>query len=420
MIMIGTVLMVVCFLILIFSGFPIFISMGLPASVLSLFVEPPGVIGHVLINSINKYPLCAIPFFILMSNLILQSKDMGFMFDFAKLIVGRIRGGLGVSTIVISAIMAAISGSSAANAAAIGLLTTEEMTKAGYPRSMAAGLAAIGGVLGILIPPSINMILYGAITDTSVVQLFKAGLVPGIILSILLSVETIYLCKKRNVPLMKDDKGKSFFPTFIKALPVLVLPIVVLGSIYGGIATPTESAVIGTAYALILGIVRRRLNLRKILLAIEDCLKFSGMILAIIAAASLFSYILTISGFIPLLIQKMTVFFQNQWSFVLAVNVFLLILGQFLDVSAIMYLTVPIFYPIASALGINPIQFGIMYVLNMEIGLITPPVGLNSYIISGITGIPLMEVVRGALPFLILFLLMIFLVMSIPMLTLGI
>ncbi|MCF6092981.1 TRAP transporter large permease subunit [Microaerobacter geothermalis] len=385
-------------------GLPIAISLGLAslASIYYFTVDPlPNLAGKIFSN-LDTFPLMAIPFFVLAGNIFTTGGVARRLINLTNAWVGHIPGGLSIAGIFASALFAAISGSSPATVVAIGSIMIPAMMKYGYRKEYAVGSISTAGSLGILIPPSIPMIVYAVTVNQSVGKLFLAGIVPGIMLASLLAIVSYFIAKKNHY---KSSKKASFgerMKALKEAIWSLTLPIVVIGGIYAGIFTPTESAAVAVFIGIIVGLfIHRDLKLKHFPKILVDSAKTTAMLFFIISMAMLFAHILTLER-IP---HEITQWFVN-WNvgpvmFLLFVNILLFLAGQFMEPTAIITILAPILFPIAITLGIDPIHFGIIMVVNMEVGMITPPVGLNLYVASGLTGMSLVDVTRATIPWLI-------------------
>jgi C4-dicarboxylate transporter DctM subunit len=325
-------------------------------------------------------------------------------------------GGLAVTTVVTCAIFAAISGSSTATAVTVGIAAIPPMLEYGYDRKYVLGLVAAGGTLGILIPPSGPLIIYGAITDTSVGKLFIAGIVPGIMVSLIYMAYCFLRALHEKTHQMEPPATWSERWTSLKnaALP-LMLPPVIISGIYTGIFTPTEAAGIGAGASFVICfVIQRRLGIKDVLPILQETVKTSSMLFMIMATAIFFGQVLTVNQ-VPQNVARWVVEMgMSKWAFLIFVNILLIFLGDFLEVVSIMLITIPIFFPVILELGINPVWFAIIFIINMELALITPPVGLNLYVILGIVQTNIGEVLRGAVPFMLLLALALALVILFP------
>lgn len=335
-------------------------------------------------KTLDSYVLTSVPLYILMSQIMLTGRVGSGLFELGSKWMGHLPGGLGIATIFACAIFAAISGSSVATAVTIGAMAIPEMLKRGYDRKLVVGSVAAGGTLGILIPPSIPMILYGTITDESVGKLFMSGVVPGALLTVLFICYIVFASwdKPREPRSSHAEKMKSLRENIWG----LFLPVIIIGGIYTGIFTPTEAAAVGTVYALaITFFVYRSVTIQDMPGILRATIKTSCMIFSIMIGAMLFGYILTILQVPQALMRLVTEGDLNRWIVMLGINIMLLILGCVLETVSIILITLPMLYPIIKALGFDPIWFNVVLLINMELALITPPVGMNLFVIKGIS-----------------------------------
>lgn len=350
-------------------------------------------------KTLDSYVLTSVPLYILMSQIMLTGRVGSGLFELGSKWMGHLPGGLGIATIFACAIFAAISGSSVATAVTIGAMAIPEMLKRGYDRKLVIGSVAAGGTLGILIPPSIPMILYGTITDESVGKLFMSGVVPGALLTVLFICYIVFASwdKPREPRSSHAEKMKSLRENIWG----LFLPVIIIGGIYTGIFTPTEAAAVGTVYALaITFFVYRSVTIQDMPAILRATIKTSCMIFSIMIGAMLFGYILTILQVPQALMRLVTEGDLNRWIVMLGINIMLLILGCVLETVSIILITLPMLYPIIKALGFDPIWFNVVLLINMELALITPPVGMNLFVIKGISeDSSIQDIIAGAAPF---------------------
>ncbi len=378
---------------------------GLGLAMLWLGGFSPMMVPQALFSSMDSFILLAVPMFLLMSNILLRGGIGADLFAAVQSWVGHWPGGLGVATIISCAIFAAISGSSVATAATIGTVAISEMTKRGYDRPFVLGLLAAGGTLGILIPPSIPLILYGVITEESIVQLFLAGIGPGLFLAGLFIVYSMLHSRfspdYQPVPKASWAERRS---ASLKALPTVLLAAIVIGGIYAGWFTPSESAGIGFFVSLIIVYAMGRMDLRKLKEAVEASMKTTVTIFLIVAGAKLFGKAITLYR-IP---QEISMWIAGNISepalFILLVGGVLLVMGFVLESLSMLLIMAPVLYPSLETMMIDPIWFGIFFVVLIETALITPPVGLNLFVIQAVARSSLFEVVRGAWPFVLMLL----------------
>ena len=400
------------------AGMPVAFGLGSTAVVLALVQDHISInfLSITVLESLNSFTLLAVPLFVLMSLVLLAGKVGDSLFDTINAWVRHLPGGLGVATVLSCAVFAAITGSGAATAATIGMVAYPAMTSRGYDRRFTLGLLASGGTLGILIPPSIPMILYSSITNTSLDKLFMAGVVPGILLTLLLATYAVWRSKHGGfIPVPKASWEERRALT-VRNIPGLLLPVIIIGGIYGGIFTPTEAAAVGLVYSLFVTLcVYRTLSLRQLPRICLDGMATSCMISMIVIGAHLFGKIMTLMQ-IP---QELTqVVAENNFSpllFILAMNAVLLVLGSILETVSVVLLTTPLVLPIMESLGIDPIWYGVVLTMNMTIALITPPVGMDLYVIKSLrSDISLGDVIRGVAPCALLMVLFLCVIIAFP------
>ena len=402
---------------LMITGMPVSISLGLTVlTFLFVFTEVPlEAVALKLFTGIEKFEIMAIPFFILSGNFLTHGGVARRMINFATAMVGHFRGGLGMSSVFACALFAAVSGSSPATVVAIGSIRLPAMMKAGYPKSFGIGVIASSGGLGILIPPSIVMVMYAVSTNSSIGALFMAGVIPGLLLGFMLGLTTWWVARKGNYPREPRHSWGERWQAFRKSVWGLLLIIVVIGGIYSGLFTPTEAAAMSAVYAFVIAIfVYKDLKMSDVPKVLLNSANMSAMLLYIITNAVLFSFILTNEQIPQSIAQWILDSGMGVIGFLIAVNILLLIMGSFMEPSSIILITAPILFPIAMTLGIDPIHFGIMITVNMEIGMITPPVGLNLYVASGIGKMGLTDCTKAVWPWFITMLVFLMLITYIP------
>jgi C4-dicarboxylate transporter, DctM subunit len=388
-------------LVLLVLSVPIGIALSASAAAYIL-IDPllePEVIFRAFFNFINRYSLMAIPLFIFAGFLMERTGLVAQLFGFADALVGWLPGGFGIATILACVLFAAISGSSVAMAAAMSVIAIPEMVKRGYPPWVAAGLVATSGGIAILIPPSIILILYGIVTETSVVRLFFAGVIPGLLLALANVVAIVGLSYYLKLPRGKFD-ARRVGPATLAALPGFGMPVIILGGLYGGLFTPTEAAAASCGYALVYGFATmRRRFLRELLPVTCRALNLTAVVLFLVGSVGVFQF-LAANLYWPQAITKVvTGWGLTPLGFIFAFILVETILGMFVDGVAMVLLTVPVVFPVAHVLKIDPIHLGIMLTLTVEMSLVTPPVGLNLFAVSGTSKIPVSQVVKGAVPF---------------------
>jgi len=398
-------------------GIPIAISLGLASVFTILFfgTDSVGSLADKLFHTMHHSTLMAIPFFILASAFLTTGGVARRMIRFATDCVGWIRGGLGIASVMACMLFAAVSGSSPATVVAIGSIVIAGMVRQGYPQPFAAGLICNAGTLGILIPPSIVMVVYCAATEVSVGRMFMAGVIPGILMGVMLMIAIYITARRKNLPAQPFPGWRELGSSALTASGGLFLIVIIMGGIYGGIFTPTEAAAVSAVYAgLIAVFVYRDIKIKEIPTVLVDAAKITIMLMFIIANAFLFAHVLTTERIPHAIAETILAWGLAPWVFLIVVNILLLIAGNFMEPSAILLIMAPILFPIAMQLGIDPVHLGIIMVVNMEIGLITPPVGLNLFVTSGVTGMPLVEVIKAAMPWLLLLLGFLILITYIP------
>jgi C4-dicarboxylate transporter DctM subunit len=386
------------------TGMPISISLGLTVLtyLFTMTNVPIESVALKLFTGIEKFEIMAIPFFILAGNFLTHGGVARRMIAFASAMVGHWHGGLGLAGVIACALFAAVSGSSPATVVAIGSIILPAMVKQGFPPRFGAGVITTSGALGILIPPSIVMVMYAVATNTSVGALFIAGIVPGLILAALLGLTTWWRARKFDYPRQPAASALQRWRAFREAIWGLLLIIVVIGGIYTGIFTPTEAAAMSAVYAFFVAVfVYRDMTLKQVPKVLLDAANMSAMLLYIITNAVMFSYLMT-SENIP---QELAAWMLDKnlgvIAFLLFVNVVLLLAGNVMEPSSIVLIMAPILFPVALKLGVDPVHFGIMMTVNMEVGMCHPPVGLNLYVASGITKMGITELTVAVWPWLL-------------------
>mgnify|MGYP001107425182 FL=1 len=421
---------------LLLVGMPVSIALGLTV-LFVLFVltdVPLDAVALKLFTGIESFELMCVPFFILAGNFLTHGGVARRMIRFATAMAGHWPGGLALAAVVACAIFAAVSGSSPATVVAIGSIMIPAMVARGYPKSFSAGVVASGGVLGILIPPSIVMVLYAVATagmmaegpagervhSASVDDLFMAGVVPGMILATLLALTTVWLARRRDYPRSERQPWSERLAAFLDCFWGLALVVIVMGGIYGGVFTPTEAAAVSAVYAFIVVVyVYRDLALRDVPRVLLASASMSAMLLYIITNAVLFTFLLTHEQIPQAMADWLIAQGFGPIAFLLVVNVILLLAGSVMEPASVTLILAPILFPVAAKLGIDPVHFGIIMVVNMEIGMITPPVGLNLYVASGISRLGLTTLAVAVMPWLLTMLGFLMIVTFWPGLSLG-
>ncbi|MFA5913202.1 MAG: TRAP transporter large permease [Burkholderiales bacterium] len=415
-----TFLFLALFFGLLAAGMPIFLVLGTCAGVLYYVTGQPLIgLAQGVINDLNSTTLMALPLFVMASAFMRSGGVAKALVDLATVWLGGVRGSLGLVTVVSCTLFAAICGSSVATALAMGSLLIPAMIERGYPRSFALGVVGASGTIGIVIPPSLALLLYGIVAEQSVPRLFLAGVLPGLLQAAVFFLWVLYYARKHNFPVEPSKHMQERLRVSMHALPALAVPVVVLVGIYGGFVTVTEAAALSSVTALLVSLLfYRGFHWTKTLDVIADGLRSAGTIMLIVATALAFGHWMTESGIPAKLVEFIVNHHFAKWQFLLMINVLLLVLGCFLEVIATLLLVLPILAPVLQSMGVDPVHFSIIFTHNMEIGLVHPPVGLNLYVLSTISTAPIGEVIRGILPFLILLLAVLMIITYVPQLTL--
>jgi len=398
-------------------GMPVAICLGLSSLLTIAFFANDSLasLSIKLYETSEHYTLLAIPFFILAGALMSTGGVARRMVDFAIAAVGHLRGGLAIASILACMLFAAVSGSSPATVVAVGSIVIAGMVRSGYPQPFAAGVICNSGTLGILIPPSIVMVVYAAVTEVSVGRMFMAGVIPGLMLGLMLAMAVHWRVRKLNIAPTPRAPLREVLGKFRDSMWGLALLVIIMGGIYGGVFTPTEAAAVSAVYALIVAVfIYKDLKFKDLPEVFVDASRTTVMLMFIVANAMLFAHVLTTERIPQTIAEHIVAYGMTPWMFLLVVNIILLIAGNFMEPTGIILILAPIFFPIATQLGIDPIHLGIIMVVNMEIGMVTPPVGLNLFVTSGITGMSIMEVTHAALPWLLVLLAFLGLVTYIP------
>ncbi|HPF85857.1 MAG TPA: TRAP transporter large permease [Aminivibrio sp.] len=396
-----TYLMTAAFLVCFFMGIPLALVMGITGIVVLIAMGVPlEVVAQRMFTGIDSFPLMAVPFFILAGDLMNRGGTTVRIIGFANSLVGHIRGGLAHACVVANMIFAGISGSSVADASAIGSIMIPSMEKSGYDLDFSAALNSVAATIGPIIPPSIIMVIYGVSVNVSVGGLFAAGFVPGILMGLALMIVVTRVAKKKNYPTSEGFSGKRVAAEFRSSVWALMAPIIILGGILGGVFTPTEAAAVAVIYSFFVGkFIFREIAWKDVPHILFQSGITTGAILLIISLANVFAWVIAANQ-VPV---KLSALFlsatSNPYVFLLIVNILLLIVGMFMETGAAIILLAPILAPIAAKLGINPLHFGFMMVLNLAIGMATPPVGVCLFVSCGITGLSLEKVSAAAMRF---------------------
>jgi len=401
-------------------GVPIAVALGLSSLLTILFFAQDSLasLALKLYETSEHYTLLAIPFFILGGSFMTTGGVARRMIRFANACIGHLRGGLAMASVLACMLFAAVSGSSPATVVAVGAIVIAGMVKAGYPQPFAAGVICNAGTLGILIPPSIVMVVYGAATETSVGKLFMAGVIPGIMLGLMLMVAIYVRARMLDLPRQPRAPMNEILKSGQDSLWGLLLIVIILGGIYGGIFTPTEAAAVAAVYAFFIAVfVYRDIGMKQVPKVILDAGKVTVMLMFIVANALLFAHVLTTERIPQTIAETIIGWGMPAWQFLVAVNILLLIAGMFMEPTGVILIMAPILFPIATRLGIDPVHLGIIMVVNLEIGMVTPPVGLNLFVTAGITKMSIMGVARAALPWTLVLLLFLMIITYVPAIT---
>lgn len=418
-------LMFIVMFALIFIGIPVYLSI-VGSGVIFLIttgIKPLLLVSQKMTMGLDSFPLLAIPLFVLVGEIMDGGGISKRMINWADSLMGWVPGGLGVVTIVSCAIFAALTGSGPATVAAIGSIIIPSLTDAGYDKTTSAGMVAAGRALGPIIPPSIPMIIYGVTMGVSIPKMFIAGILPGIIMMLLLIFINFILIK--NKPEIFNEREKFSFSRLLKntwsALGALLLPIIILGGIYSGIFTPTEAAAVGVVYSLLLGIfVYREIKIKDLPNALLKAMETAAMVGIIMGAANLLSWIMSVNNFGDIVTSTLGSFITSKYSYLIVLMILLLFVGALMDTVAAIIILAPVLVPFGIELGLDPLHLGMIFVINLVIGYVTPPFGYNLFTAQSITGLKFNDIVRGVKPFLIIELVSVFLFAFIPNIILSV
>ncbi|MFC1886381.1 TRAP transporter large permease, partial [Thermodesulfobacteriota bacterium] len=390
------------------SGMPIAFVLGITAVLMLMFFSqtPLLLVPEIMYNSLATFPLMALPFFIVSATFMVRGGTSKYLIKAANALVGSFTGGLAIVCVVSCMIFAAICGSSVATALAMGTIIIPAMIRRGYSKHFSAGVVAASGTMGIMIPPSGALIIYGILTEESIPRLFLAGVLPGCLEGLLYILWILFYSKKMGYGGEPRGSLTDVLLALFKAIPAISMPFIVLGGIYTGIVTVTEAAALAAVCSIFISLfIYREVRPRQVVYLIGESMHSAGMIMLIISTAIVFGTWITQAGIPAKLVQLTVDYNLTWWSFLIAVNIMLLVLGMFLEVVSIMLITLPIIMPVLQALGIDLVHFAIVMTVNMEVALITPPVGLNLYVLTNVANSSLSEVTRGVFPFVFLSLL---------------
>lgn len=397
----------IIFAILLFLGAPIAVCLG-ASSIVAMLIQGAGrpldtvmsSLPMIVSASTSKFVLLAIPFFIFAGNIMEKAGISGKLIALAETCVGHIRGGLAIVCVIVSCFFAAISGSGPATVAALGVIVVPAMIKSGYKPTFSAALMAAAGAIGVIIPPSITFVVYGSIADASIGELFIAGLVPGLIMGAALLAVALVVGRRMKLNTLPKASGAERWKAFKDAFWGLMMPVIILGGIYGGIFTPTEAAAVSVIYGLFVGVfIYKKIKIKEFYQILTDTISTTATVMFITAAASLFAYVLTRARLDVTISNNLEALTGgNVIIFFIIINIILLIAGCFLDSTSALYIFTPLFVPVAQALGVDLIHLGVVMIVNLAIGLFTPPVGVNLYVACGVGKVNLKQISKAAVP----------------------
>ena len=413
------------FVILLLLAVPVGLTVAITSLLPSLFSSSFTVSGVYILRSmlggVNSYPLLAIPMFVLSGIIMSKGGISKKLFEVFTYFLGRRTAGIPCAAIVTCLFFGAISGSAPATVAAVGSMTIPVMLELGYDKKFSVAIVAVAGGLGVIIPPSIPFILYAQATGASVSDLFLAGIIPGLLIAVILMAYSVFYCKKNGEDKEKINAAveelheRGFRKVFFSSFFALLTPVIILGCIYSGVTSPTEAAVISVFYSLVISLfVYRTLKFRDLIGILREAVKTYGPILFILAASVAFSRILTLMNVPQAVASWMTGTFNNKIIVLFVINLILLVVGMVMDTSPAILILAPIFLPIVEAFGVDPVHFGIIMVVNLAIGFVTPPIGVNLFVASSLSSTPVMDIARKAMPMIILFFIALLLITYIP------
>ena len=412
----GAAILFLAFIVLLFLNVPIALSLGVSAVIAMIAAGLPlDLLPMSIYSAIGKFTLLAIPFFILAGNTMEKAGISDKLIDLANKCVGHKKGGLAIVCVITSCFFAAISGSGPATVAALGVIIIPAMMKAGYGKGMPSALMASSGAIGVIIPPSIPFVVYGAIAGVSIGKIFVAGILPGLLMGAALIIASMFLVKKMNIKMQEKATGKEIWKAFVDAIWGLMMPIIILGGIYGGIFTPTEAAAVAAVYGILVGMfVYKKITIKNLYSLLNESAIGSAVVMFIVACASFFAWFCTTEGIADMVSQFLIDTSGSKVMFLLIMNVILLIAGCFLDAVSALYIFTPILLPVALKFGYDPVVLGVIMTVNLAIGMVTPPVGVNLYVACGISKISLKEISVNVIPFVIASVVALLLVTYIP------
>ncbi len=409
-------LLFIVFVVLLLANVPIALSLGVASVSAMLYIGLPlDMFPMQIYANIGKFALLAIPFFILAGNTMEKAGISEKLINLANKYVGHRKGGLAIVGVITSCFFAAISGSGPATVAALGVIVIPAMIEAGYGKGMSSALMATSGAIGIIIPPSIAFVVYGAIAGVSIGKTFIAGIVPGLLMGAGLIIVSLFMVKNMDIEQQEKASGKEKWIAFKDAFWGLMMPVIILGGIYGGFFTPTEAAAVAAVYGILVGMfIYKTITIKELYKLLVDSAVGSAIVMFIVACAGFFAWFITTQGIAQMASDFILQVSGNKYIFLLILNIILLIAGCFIDATSALYIFTPIMLPVAMALGYDPIALGVVMTVNLAIGQVTPPVGVNLYVACGVSKVNLMEISRAVIPFIIASLLVLILITYIP------
>ncbi len=416
-------LLFIAFFVMLLFGVPIFIALAASSLLYTHFIAgiPDFVVLHRMAGGVDSFPLLAVPFFILAGNLMNSAGITNRIYDFAVAAVGWLRGGLGHVNVVGSVIFAGMSGTAVADAGGLGTIEIKAMRDHGYKTDFAVGITAASSTIGPIIPPSLPMVIFGVMANVSIGQLFAAGFVPGLLMAAFLMLYTTWYARRHGIGRDQAFRLSTLGVSFVRALPALMTPVLIIGGMSFGWFTPTEAAIAACAWALFLGaVLYRSLSLKQFYKMTLDTIETTAGVLIIVGAASLFGWVLTTTRVTETITQALLSITRDPLMLLLIINILLLIVGCFMETIAAISILVPVLMPAVLAAGIDPVQFGVVMVLNLMIGLLTPPVGMVLFVLSRVAKIPFDQTVKAVTPFLVPLLGVLVLISIFPWLTLAV
>ncbi|RBP96074.1 C4-dicarboxylate transporter DctM subunit [Cytobacillus firmus] len=413
-------MLLIIFLLLLLLGVPIAISIAL-STIVVILQSNVGMdtLARTMFSGVDSFSLMAIPFFVFAGDLMLAGGTSKRLIDFTKKWVGWTTGGLPIAGVLSSMFFAALSGSSPATVAAIGGIMIPSLKEARFSEKFSVGLMCASGSLGIIIPPSITFLVYGSVAEVSIGKLFIAGVIPGIFIGLVLMTVGYIIAKKQGHKPDARPTGKELWKTTVSAIWGILMPVIVLGGIYFGVFTPTEAAAVAIVYSMIVGFfIYKELTMKELFAVTKRSIVTSAMIMLVISASKVFSWYLTYEQIPSAVAGTLIEYASNPIVFLILVNIILLIVGMFMDSSAAVLILVPLFLPVVLEMGIDPIHFGVIMIINLAIGMLTPPFGLNLFVASGVSKMSLAGVTRGTMPFIFVLIAALMVITYVPQLSL--